>query len=110
VPETELPEWKWTQVPSFTHPEHEEWDLVQWEIENTLVLDPRAISNPVFEAEGPWWYMKTKEAPGLHHLPSLIVLFQIVSEPSDDGPGIIEGWVVWTDEDLRGSDPGEPRR
>ena len=47
-----------------------------------------------------WWYMRTKEAPGLQDLPSVIVLFRIVSEPSESAPGVIEGWEAWWDDDL----------
>ena len=96
--------WKWTQRPDFVHPEHPEWDLIQWDLEDELVKGPRMISLPVFE-EGPnvagdWRFMKSKQAPGLQHLPAIVVLFRIVSEPSEDRPGVIEGWEAWSDDDL----------
>jgi hypothetical protein len=92
--------WKWVQVPSFAHPSHSEWDVIQWEIEDTLVRDPRKVSHPVNDPPDEWWYMVSKEAPGLHGLPNTIVLFRIDSEPSGDTPGVIEGWEAWWGDDL----------
>jgi len=92
--------WKWTQVSDFEHPDHPEWDLIQWDLEDELVHGPRRISHPVNEPPDEWWYMKTKDAPGLSHLPAVIVLFRIVSEPTSDAEGILEGWAAWWDDDL----------
>jgi hypothetical protein len=98
--ESPAPEWKWTQVPTFTHPEHPEWDVIQWDCEDELVRGPRAISTLLENVPGEMRYMKTKEAPGLQHLPPVIVLFRIVEEPSELSPGIILGLAAWEDDDL----------
>ena len=95
--------WKWVQRPDFKHPDHPEWDLIQWDLEDELVKGPRSISLPVDEdSDDPeeWRYMKTKGAPGLSHLPSMTVLFRIIAEPTADQPGVIEGWEAWSDDDL----------
>ncbi|TML66355.1 MAG: hypothetical protein E6G22_00120 [Actinobacteria bacterium] len=92
------PRWKWVQVPDFKHPDHPEWDLIQWDLEDELVKGPRKISHPVYDEPTEWWYMKAKNAPGLQHLPPIIVLFRIAQEPSGDEPGIIEGWEAWGDD------------
>ena len=93
-------QWKWTQARTFKHPPHEEWDLIQWDLEDELTRGPRKIASPVYEEGGEWWYLKTKTAPGLSHLPALIVLFRITREPSETAPGIIEGWEAWADDDI----------
>jgi hypothetical protein len=92
--------WKWTQVADFRHPEHPEWDLIQWDLEDELVSGPRSVARPVHDPPDLWWFLMTKDAPGLSHLPSCIVLFRIVAEPLHDRPGIIEGWEAWWDDDL----------
>jgi hypothetical protein len=92
------PRWKWTQVPGFRHPDHPEWDLIQWALEDELVKGPRQISHPVYDEPTEWWYMKTKEAPGLQHLPQMVVLFRIAKEPTAGEPGEIEGWEAWGDD------------
>src|SRR5215210_3420354 len=94
------PRWRWVQVEDFQHPHHAEWDLIQWDIEMELVWGPREISIPIFEGGHEWRYMKTKDAPGLSHLPRMIVLFRIAQEPTDTELGVIEGWEVWSDDDL----------
>jgi hypothetical protein len=92
--------WKWVQHSNFQHPEHPEWDLIQWDLEDELVLGPRLVSHPVNDPPDEWWYLRTKDAPGLNHLPTTIVLFRIVSEPSATSPGVIEGQEAWWDDDL----------
>ena len=98
--EANTPAWKWTQVSGFSHPEHSEWDTIQWDLEDELVFGPRLISHPVNDPPDTWWYLRTKDAPGLSHLPAVVVLFQIVSEPTDTDPGIIVGREAWWDGDL----------
>jgi hypothetical protein len=44
--------------------------------------------------------MKSKEAPGLQDLPSVVVLFRIASEPTETAQGVIEGWEAWWDDEL----------
>jgi hypothetical protein len=95
-----FPPWKWTQVSYFEHPEHPEWDLIQWDLEDELVLGPRLISYAVHDPADEWWYLRTKDAPGLAHLPPVVVLFKIASEPTNEEPGIIEGYEAWWDDDL----------
>jgi hypothetical protein len=94
------PVWRWVQVEGFSHPPHPEWDVVQWNLEDELVLDPYKASHPVFDDAGKWRYMKTKDAPGLQGLPRMVVLFRIAQEPTDSQAGVIEGHEVWMDEDL----------
>jgi hypothetical protein len=91
------PRWKWTQIREFRHPQHSEWDLIQWDLEDELVQNPRAVARHL---SGEWFYVKTKHAPGLSHLPSMTILFRIAKEPTSDEPGVIEGWEAWYDEDL----------
>jgi hypothetical protein len=84
------------QVPQFRHPDHPEWDLIQWDLENELVWDPREVSLPVSgDDDAEFWYVTTKGARRLSHLPPMIVLFQIISEPTDDEPGVILGLSAW---------------
>lgn len=94
------PGWKWTEISDFKHPYHPEWDLIQWDLEDELILGPYEISFPVYEANPKWRYLRTKDAPGLTHLPSMVVLFLVASEPTDTEPGVIEGWEAWIDGDL----------
>lgn len=97
-PDSTRPLWKWVQIEDFKHPPHPEWDVIQWDLEDELVKDPREISSPVYEDDDEWRYMKTKNAPGLSHLPPIVVLFRIASEPTADQPGEIEGWEAWDDD------------
>jgi hypothetical protein len=94
------PRWKWVQVESFQPLAHPEWDLIQWNLEDELVKGPREISHQVHEEDLAWWYLKSKDAPGLAGLPPVVVLFRIATEPSGDQPGVIEGWEAWWDDDL----------
>lgn len=92
-------QWIWAQNDDFQHPNHSEWDLIQWDLEDELVRGPRKIASRVHEDDD-WWYLKTKEAPGLAHLPAMVVLFRIVREPTPDQPGLIVGYEAWEDDDL----------
>ena len=89
--------WKWVQRPDFTHPPHPEWDVIQWDLEDELVKGPRKVA---IELDLGFYYVMTKDAPGLRHLPPMIVLFRITAEPADTAPGVIEGWEAWEDDDL----------
>jgi hypothetical protein len=93
------PRWKWTQVQNFQHPDHPEWDVIQWNCEDELVHGPREVAYPVNDPPNDWWYLKTKDAPGLSDLPPTIVLFRIASEPSETEPGIMVGQAAWWDDD-----------
>jgi hypothetical protein len=95
-------QWKWTQRPDFTHPEHPEWDLIQWDLEDELVKDPRAVAGRLIGG-GEFYYFFTKDAPGLGHLPPMVVFFRIACEPTASSPGEIEGIGVWEDDDLLAS-------
>lgn len=89
--------WKWVQRDDFAHPDHPEWDLIQWDLEDELVKGPRKVGIPL---DLGFHYVVTKGAPGLEHLPPMVVLFRITREPSGSAPGIIEGWEAWEDDDL----------
>jgi hypothetical protein len=94
------PHWKWVQLPDFRHPDHPEWDCIQWDLEDELVWNPRAVGRPVSgDPDDEFWFLLTKEAPGLEHLPHMVVLFRIASEPTDDQLGVIEGISAWEDDD-----------
>lgn len=96
----ERPRWRWTTQSDFSHPDHPEWDQIEWDLHDELVWDPRKVSRPVTDDEDdPFRYLTTKEAPGLAHLPPMIVLFQIVREPSDTDVGLIQGIAAWPDDD-----------
>ncbi len=92
------PRWKWTQVPDFRHPDHPQWDLIQWDLEDELVWKPREVAKPVSgDPTDEFWYVVTKDAPGLDSLPHMVVLFKIASDPTDDEPGILVGLAAWED-------------
>jgi hypothetical protein len=93
-------EWIWAQVEDFRHPNHPEWDLIQWDLEEELTKGPRKISTLVQTEPEEFWYMKSKDAPGLAHLPPIVVLFRIDREPTPEEPGLIVGIEAWDDEDL----------
>jgi hypothetical protein len=94
------PRWKWVQVPDFQHPIHPEWDVLQWNLEDELVHDPRKVAVPVHEPPDEWFYFFSKHAPGLQELPACLVLFRIAAEPVGDEPGVIEGWGAWWNDEL----------
>lgn len=107
--------WKWVQLEDFEHPNHPEWDVVQWNCEEELTSGPRKVAQPINDPPDDWWMFKTKDAPGLSELRPTVVLFRIDKEPAgtadpsidpleteplDADLGVIEGQEAWWDDDL----------
>lgn len=95
----------WSQFQSFSDARQaiegdvSEWDVFQWAIEETLCADPTANSHAIGN-DTDLRYFRTWEHPGTSHLPRLVIVFRIDSEPAGDQPGLVEGHHILPFSDL----------
>lgn len=97
--------YSWSEMPSFSEGRKQidddvsEWDCFQWAIEETLCANPLANSHAL-GTDTDFLYFRTWQHPGTSHLPRLVIVYRIDSEPADGNLGLLEAHFIFPFSDL----------